>query len=356
MAFHPYRVKGHTAIWGQQVLRHYFWLWFLYKKRFSGGMDILLFEPIYQERVWGGNGLAVHLGRTLPAGGPIGESWEICDRAEANNRISEGTHAGKTLREVIFEDAASIMGPHWPREKTFPVLVKWLDARERLSLQVHPPASKAAELKGEPKSENWYVAHAEQGAALMAGFKRGVTPEQFSKALEANQLEPLVHRFAVEKGDSLFVHSGRIHALDAGNIILEIQQNSDTTYRVYDWGRVGLDGKPRALHIKESLASIDWEDFEPLPIKTNLSKGELLLTHNDCFRLRKLTLSKGEKASFAALEQARIVSVVEGSVVCDQTGQRLAKSVNALLPYAGSFSLQAEENSVLLVTDSFSSL
>lgn len=319
-------------------------------------MEILLFEPIYQERVWGGNGLAVHLGRKLPAGGPIGESWEICDRAEANNRICQGAFVGKTLREAMIADASSIMGPHWPQDKAFPVLVKWLDARERLSLQVHPPASKAAELKGEPKSENWYVAHAEPGAALMAGFKRGVTAEQFRKALEASQLEPLIHAFPVEKGDSLFVHSGRIHALDAGNIILEIQQNSDTTYRVYDWGRVGLDGKPRALHVKESFASIDWDDFEPLPMKTALSTGELLLTHNDCFRLRKLALGSGEKVHFAAFEQARIVSVVSGGLVCSQTGQRLQKSVNALLPYAGSFSLQAEEETVLLITDSFSGI
>lgn len=319
-------------------------------------MEILKFEPIYQERVWGGTGLAVHLGRTLPAGGPIGESWEICDRTEANNRICEGAYAGKTLREALLADAAAIMGPHWPRERVFPVLVKWLDARERLSLQVHPPANKALALEGEPKSENWYVAHAEPGAALMAGFKKGVTQEQFREALAGNKLEPLIHTFAVEKGDSLFVHSGRIHALDAGNIILEIQQNSDTTYRVYDWGRVGLDGKPRALHVEESLASIDWDDFEPLPLKTAQVDGELLLTHNDCFRLRKLSLQTGESVTFAGYEQPRILSVVEGSVRCEHTGQVLAKAINALLPYAGSFDLQAAEDSVLLITDSFTGL
>ena len=128
----------------------------------------LSFKPVYQERVWGGRALASFLDRKLPGSAPIGESWELVDRPEAQSVVANGPWAGKSLREVMATHAAAVMGPAWPPERPFPILVKWLDCRERLSLQVHPPASIAAQLGGEPKTENWYIARAEPGAAVLA--------------------------------------------------------------------------------------------------------------------------------------------------------------------------------------------
>lgn len=312
---------------------------------------ILQFESLYQERVWGGQAMASALGRALPAGKAIGEAWEIVDRAEAQSKIKAGKNAGKTLREIIKERPAEVMGPGWPKDRPFPILVKWLDCRERLSLQVHPPAAIAPQLKGEPKTEMWFIADTHPGAGLLVGLKKGVTREQFEVALKTNTLEPLVHRFNVAEGDSILVRSGQIHAIDAGNLILEIQQNSDTTYRVYDWGRVGLDGKPRQLHVKESLASIKWDDFEPAPVRAAPTGGVLA----ECaeFRIRRVVLDAGETLHFAAGEQPRILSVVTGGL--DGLGKAggLGRGENAVLPYAGEFTFKAAAASLVLVTENF---
>jgi mannose-6-phosphate isomerase len=150
--------------------------------------ELLRFLPIYQERVWGGRALESALERTLPPGAPIGESWEIVDRAEAQSVVEGGALNGQSLRTVISRHAADVMGPGWPGERRFPLLIKWLDCHERLSLQVHPPAAVAAELEGEPKTENWYIAETKPGAELIVGLKRGVTREQFERAIKADTL------------------------------------------------------------------------------------------------------------------------------------------------------------------------
>ena len=319
--------------------------------------DLLLFQPLYQERVWGGKALAAALGRTLPSGGPIGESWEIVDRPEAQSQVVGGTWAGKTLRELIAEAGAEVMGPGWPAGKAFPILVKWLDCRERLSLQVHPPAAVAGELRGEPKTENWYLAEAAAGAELIVGLRRGVTRDAFETAIARQTLETCVHRFPVQAGDSILVRSGQVHAIGAGNLILEIQQNSDTTYRVYDWGRVGLDGKPRQMHVAQSLRSIDWQDFEPEPVR-GAAVSTILA---DCaeFRIRRVVLNAGETWRIAPRQEARLVSVVAGAVAVrsgagGSAEQRLARGTNALVPFAGACEFGAEQAMTLLVTEAFS--
>lgn len=313
--------------------------------------ELLRLEPLYQERVWGGRGLESALGRTLPGTKPIGEAWEIVDRPEAQSVVRGGRYAGKTLRQLIEAHPTDLMGPGWDKKKPFPILVKWLDCRERLSLQVHPPAAIAPQLKGEPKTETWYIADTQPGAGLLVGLKKGVTRDQFEQALKDNTLEPLVHRFPVAEGDSILVRSGQIHAIDAGNLILEIQQNSDTTYRVYDWGRVGLDGKPRQLHVKESLASIKWDDFEPSPVRAAPTSG--VIADCDEFRIRRVVLDPGETLRFAAHEQPRILSLVTGEL--QGPGKNiLSRGENAVLPYAGEFTFKAQVASLLLVTENFS--
>jgi len=310
-------------------------------------MNYVKFTAIYQERVWGGRDLESALGRKLPEGKTIGESWEIVDREEANSPL-EG--AARTLGDLRREETEWLMGPSWPADRPFPILVKWLDCQERLSLQVHPPAEVAPELGGEPKTENWYIAAARPDAALLAGIRNGVTKAAFETALKEEQLEDLVCRLPSQPGDSLFVPSGRLHAIDGGNLILEIQQNSDTTYRVYDWGRVGLDGQPRQLHVKESMASIDFEDFEPELMKP--SGKTAVLADAAEFRLRRIELDPAESLSFGAGEEPRILSVVEGALA-EEDGTRLGKGSNVILPYGGSSVWTASGRAVVLVTDQF---
>lgn len=316
-------------------------------------MRFLIFDPIYQERVWGGRGLATKLGRSITGDAPIGESWELVDREDEQSVVAAGRHAGRSLREMIESMPEWVMGPDWPKEKRFPLLVKWLDCQQRLSLQVHPPADVAPELGGEPKTENWFIADAEDGAGLIAGLKKGVSREQFEAALRNNSLEGCVHRFEVQSGESIFVPSGRIHAIDGGNLILEIQQNSDTTYRVYDWGRVGLDGKARQLHIEESLKSIDFDDFEPSSIKPG--HGLQLLAECDEFRLRKFDLSvdEGEALVFEAAEEPRMIGVVEGQIREKSDGSVISRGANVLLPYGERFEFVAEAEATLVVSDRF---
>lgn len=222
----------------------------------------LIFRPLYMERIWGGRRLAEKFGRPLPADAPIGESWELVDREDAQSVVEIGPLVGKTLHELWVTLREPIFGSVADSPR-FPLLAKILDARETLSVQVHPPASMAAELKGEPKTEMWFLLDSEPDAELFAGFRRGTTRAKFELALEEGRAADLLHRLPVHAGDAIFIPSGRCHAIGAGCFIVEMQQNSDTTYRVFDWNRVGLDGKPRPLHLRESLLSIDFTDHEP---------------------------------------------------------------------------------------------
>lgn len=318
-------------------------------------LGYLRLKPLYMERVWGGSCLKTHLHRELPTGSPIGESWEIVDREEAQSVIINGPLKGLALREALESYAEDLMGPDWNPASRFPVLVKWLDCRERLSLQVHPPASVAPELGGEPKTENWYVAAADPGASLIVGLKTGVVREQFLQALQKESLKDCVHSFTSLKGDSLLVESGRLHAIDAGNLILEIQQNSDTTFRVYDWGRLGLDGQPRQLHVEESLRCIDFHDFEPEPLRITNPPApfEVLADCNEFRIIRHVFNEEGSCQVFPAGEDTRLVHVVEGTLEEVGTGEFLEKGDNVILPYTLGFEFVAEANTTILVTDRF---
>lgn len=220
----------------------------------------ICFSPIHQSRVWGGRRMETLLGHRLPdAATPFGEAWAVSDRPEAQSTTADGL----TLHELWTKHRLEVFGPEAPAADRFPLLMKILDACDDLSIQVHPPAHLAEELKGEPKTEMWFIAHADPGAKIYAGLKEGVTKADFEKALSSGTVADVVHVISPKTGDCLFIPSGRVHAIGAGLLIYEIQQNSDTTYRVFDWNRVGLDGKPRTLHVEESLKSIDYTDFEP---------------------------------------------------------------------------------------------
>jgi len=313
----------------------------------------LRFHPLYQDRVWGGRALQTILGRLLPPERPIGESWDLVDRPEAQSVVREGPFEGQTLRTLLLAKSAEIMGPGYSCGKPFPILVKWLDCRERLSLQVHPPAEIAPALGGEPKTENWYIAAAAPGAGLIVGLKQGVTRADFCKSLVKMNLDECVHRFPVSAGDSILVRSGTLHAIDAGNLILEIQQNSDTTYRVYDWGRMGLDGKPRQMHVAESIASINWEDFEPAPVRA--APVEAVIAEAAEFCIRRVPLATGERLVLPSGEQPRLLNGVEGTVEIETaTGMvTVGRGETVLLPFSGRFVVSARSPAVVLLTEDF---
>jgi mannose-6-phosphate isomerase len=275
------------------------------------------FHPIFKERVWGGREIQRLYGKPLPPRAPIGESWEISDRPGDASVIANGPLAGKDLRWLMEHHAGELLGGVKPAGKNhFPLLCKILDAREKLSLQVHPPADQAAALGGEPKTEMWFIADAAPGAELYAGLKRGVTRAEFEKKIQDGSVAECFHRLPVKAGDAMFLPSGRVHAIGAGLVIFEIQQNSDTTYRVFDWNRVGLDGKPRALHIAESLASINFEDFEPALVQSRFGGGEIKsrpLLNDPLFNVEALEMKTGASMDLKP-RKLQIIAVVRGQL------------------------------------------
>jgi mannose-6-phosphate isomerase len=278
------------------------------------------FRPIFKERVWGGRELERLYRKPLPPGVPIGESWEISDRPGDVSVIANGPLAGKDLHWLMENHSGELLGKAGPQGGRFPLLIKILDAQDKLSLQVHPPPAKAAELGGEPKTELWYVAEAAPGAELYVGLKRGVTRAEFEQRIKAGSVAECFHRVGVRQGDSMFLPSGRVHALGAGLVIFEVQQNSDTTYRVFDWNRLGLDGKPRELHIPQSLASIDFNDYEPslLP-RAFVQRGEHKVRPLVCDTLFTAEAQEAKAGTSVPLQPNRmqIIALLAGGVQVD---------------------------------------
>src|SRR5437762_2438691 len=269
----------------------------------------LTFEPIFMERIWGGRRLESEFGKKLPPDVKIGESWEIVDRPEVQSVVRNGPLRGKTLHELWTQDRQRIFGDV-PYSRRFPLLMKLLDAEERLSLQVHPSRKVADERGGEPKTEFWYVARADRGAELFLGLREPITRAQFKRALDKGTVEDCVQKIRVKPGDAMFLPAGRVHAIGAGNLLIEIQQNSDTTYRVFDWNRLENKGKPRELHIEQALQSIEFNDVRPQLLEP---KGELLVRHG-LFEVQKWNLNQPREA--APLGQFAIVCCLSGKLSC----------------------------------------
>ena len=273
----------------------------------------LTFHPIFKERVWGGRNLERLYRKVLPANTPIGESWEITDRPEGVSVIANGPLAGKDMRWLMGNQRKELLGKM--NAERFPLLIKILDCQETLSVQVHPPAGVAANLGGEPKTEMWHIADATPKAVLYVGLRRGVTREEFEQRIVNGSVAEALHRISVKKDDVMFLPSGRVHAIGAGNVIFEIQQNSDTTYRVFDWNRVGLDGKPRQLHVQESLESINFEDFEPPLITSKYSRNPKFavryLVNDPLFRVDACKVKRGERFYLSG-EGLKIIGILKG--------------------------------------------
>lgn len=230
------------------------------------GLPPLCFTPVYKDYIWSGTRLTRRYKRDIPAG-RCAESWEVADRPEGMSVVQSGPLAGSRLDELVKRFGPDLVGNAWSGGP-FPLLVKIIDAGEKLSVQVHPDDDNASATGGEAKTEMWYTLDSERDAGVYLGFSRAVTPESFRSALELNALEPLLTRHQVSPGDALFVPGGAVHAIGAGCLLLEVQQNSNTTYRVYDWGRVDAKtGKPRELHVEQAMKVIRWSSPCPVPVR-----------------------------------------------------------------------------------------
>jgi mannose-6-phosphate isomerase len=285
--------------------------------------EVIVFEPLFMERVWGGRRLETMLGKRLPSAERIGESWELVDREEAQSVVHSGPFKGLTLHDLWSRHREEVFGAGLPDAPRFPLLFKLLDAQERLSVQVHPPADCAKRLGGEPKTEMWYLLDSLLGADIYAGLRAGVSREQFEAALGEGTVGEMVHRIPVQKGDAVFIPSGRVHAIGAGNLVFEVQQNSDTTYRVFDWNRLGLDGRPRQLHVQESLESIDFSDAEPRVAEPQAE----LLTECTFFSVERWDMSGPRSDPGSGFS---VWLVLEGEIAC--AGGRFSPGQFFLMP------------------------
>lgn len=283
----------------------------------------LRFEPIVKELIWGGRRLESVLGKPLGPGTQYAESWEISDHRQDVSVVAEGPLAGTSLRELLHARAGDLLGSRAVPRTQFPLLVKFIDAHQVLSVQVHPDDERGRILANDNgKTEAWVILHAEPGSLIYAGLNDGVTRSDFTAALASGAVEPLLHRFEAKPGDCILIPAGTIHAIGAGVVLAEIQQMSDATFRVHDWGRLGADGRPRELHVAQAIECIDFDrgPVEPWPTKVEPYPGGTheWLAVSPYFSLERLRL-RG-RASLGTSYFATIVLGLEGTAEIEHGG------------------------------------
>ena len=256
-----------------------------------------------KDYIWGGNRLRKEYGKISDAD-KIAESWELSCHKDGESVIANGEFAGITLTAFIEKVGREVLGENCRRFEYFPILIKLIDAKDNLSVQVHPNNEYAQRVEGEyGKTEMWYIVDCDPGAELLYGFKHDITKEEFERRIKDNTLLEVTNSVEVHKGDVFFIESGTLHAIGKGILIAEIQQNSNTTYRIYDYGRVGADGKPRQLHIDKAVevTKLTPPKYPYKPMGDEEVKDgytEQLLSKCEYFRVKKLSVS--EKATLEA--------------------------------------------------------
>src|SRR5579864_5723002 len=278
----------------------------------------LQFEPILKRLIWGGRRLATILNKSLGQESDYAESWEVSDYGDDVSRVTNGPLAGMSLRSLVRERGAELFGQAMGPCHQFPLLVKFLDANRVLSVQVHPDDERGRRLAGDNgKTETWVIVHAEPGSLIYAGLCPGVTRASFAAALETGQVEPLLHRFEARAGDCIMIPAGTVHAIGAGVVLAEIQQMSDATFRVYDWGRVDASGQPRKLHLAEALESTNFDagPVNPIvPTAEPIASGQReRLSHCRYFALERLRLTAPTAVGAGSNDRFTILIGLAGS-------------------------------------------
>ncbi|MGE3240902.1 MAG: type I phosphomannose isomerase catalytic subunit [Pirellulales bacterium] len=308
----------------------------------------LSFRPLLKEYVWGGRRLGTLLGKPLGDGDRYAESWEIVDRGADQSVVADGLWMGTTLHELVEEQGAELLGRHHP-QRQFPLLLKFLDAQLTLSVQVHPNDEQGALLTPPDlgKTEAWVVLAAEPGSKIYAGLKPGVDRAQLEQALSAGKCDECLHQLEPQIGDCIFLEAGTVHALGDGLVIAEIQQASNTTFRLFDWNRLDRDGKPRPLHIRESLDTIDFARgpvAPQVPEPTDRPQVERLVAC-DKFILERWRFNVPRKCG--GDNRCHLVAVLEG--VIDVAGRKLSQGHSLLIPAACQNGVLAPQGSAVLL-------
>lgn len=308
----------------------------------------LILEPAFKDYIWGGTRLRDDFGKkcALPK---IAESWELSCHKDGMSVIANGEFKGLTLSEFIQKEGKDVLGSSCDKFEDFPILIKLIDAKDNLSVQVHPDNEYAQRVEGEyGKTEMWYIVDCDDGAELLYGFKKEISKEEFKERIENNTLLEVTNSVPVKKGDVFFIRSGTLHAIGKGNLIAEIQQNSNTTYRIYDYGRVGSDGKPRQLHIDKALDVTKLCPAKPYPVSKPVQKDgytEKLLSSCEYFTVYSMDIDGG--ASLAADSSSFVhILVLDGNAVLsgDNTDDiDLVKGSSVFIPAGfGSFKINGK--------------
>lgn len=301
----------------------------------------LQFEPLFRRYIWGGDRLK-NLGKSI-GDQSCAESWEIVDHGPDQSVVKYGAFSGQSLSDLVTQFPVEMLGesvahqiashdrPEQLRNR-FPLLLKFLDANRNLSVQVHPDDAMGSQLTPPDlgKTEAWFVIDAEPGAKVYAGLKEGVDQTAFANAVEQGETELVIHAFDAKKGDCIFIPAGTVHAIGAGLLIAEIQQSSDTTFRLFDWNRVGNDGKPRELHIEQGIEAIDFSKGPVHPIQATEFDQSVL--QNSVFSLSIQKISGS--AQLLGNQSCRIVAVIDGSVSLggDASEPEMVLGSTALVP------------------------
>ncbi|MEI8379877.1 MAG: type I phosphomannose isomerase catalytic subunit [Planctomycetota bacterium] len=310
----------------------------------------LEFEPYLRPQVWGGDALGRLLGKELSPNTPVGEAWEICGLPQSPSVVTDGTFAGEFLPDLWKRRFAEMAGGK-VSGTTFPLFVKWLDCRELLSVQVHPDDARAMELLGESsgKTEAWVVVDAEPTSRVYAGLKPGISREEFLEHLKLGTVADCLHSFTPKVGDCISLPAGTIHAAGGGVVFAEVQQPSDATFRLFDWNRLGLDGRPRALHLDLAMRCLAWPQTPvnpvvPVPIKTGSGADGESLLKTSVFELDRFHIRGPWRQPYTG--EMSIWMVLDGVAILTATGtpRVLQRGSTILLPAGVANASWAAEN------------
>lgn len=312
----------------------------------------LRFKPLFRQYVWGGRRLQSVLGKQIGEGDDYAESWEIVDHGQDQSIVQFGEHVGMTLHDLVTQRGEELLCRHHPQPQ-FPLLLKFLDANRDLSVQVHPNDEQGARLDPADlgKTEAWVILEAAPGSKVYAGLKRDINRTAFEEAIATGKTAACLHVIEPNVGDCVFIPAGTVHALGAGLVVAEIQQASDTTYRIFDWNRVGTDGRPRQLHIEEALDVIDFQKG-PVLLQQPRETGEpnvLRLVECDKFVLQRWSFN--EPMQIPNDSRCRLLAVLTGSVEVehDPAQAPLTRGETMLVPAsAGGVRVVPQESSVVL--------
>lgn len=308
--------------------------------------------PAFKDYLWGGTKLRTEFNKNCDYE-KIAESWELSCHKDGPSTLCSGDDSGLTLSEYIEKHGREVLGTNCKKFDNFPVLIKLIDAKDNLSVQVHPDNEYALRVEGEyGKTEMWYIVDCEPGATLLYGFEKEISKEEFLRRIEDNTLLDVVHSVPVKKGDVFFIQAGTLHAIGKGILIAEIQQNSNTTYRVYDYGRVGADGKPRQLHVEKAAEVTELAPAKPYPeqpVEQKEGYTSRLLSQCEYFHVSLIDVSTTASMTVDSSSFQHLL-ILEGFVTLTHDGRemKISKGESVFLPAGmGDYSVVGECQMIL---------